>query len=87
MARLSKKDMKELREFCSLGCDYSGTEEIMNELITDTLHELCSIEYLRPDEIELNIDDEFISTLDEFVREFWEKAVEAILNVVETQGR
>lgn len=87
MAKLSKKDMEELREFCSLGCDYSGTEEIVNELITDTLKELCSEEYLRADEIELNLDGEFISTLDEFVREFWEKAVEAILNVVETQGR
>lgn len=38
------------------------------------------------DEIGLTDDKEF-ATLDDFVRIFWEKAVEKILNVVETQGR
>lgn len=30
---------------------------------------------------------EEFTTLDDFVRIFWDKAVEKILNVVETQGR
>ena len=85
MSKLSNKDMRELRDFCSLGCDYSGAEEIMHELTEDTLKELSSQQSLRSDEIELTWDDEFISTLDEFVRTFWNKVADAILNVVETQ--
>ena len=31
-AKLSKKDMEELREFCSLGCEFSGTAETVREI-------------------------------------------------------
>lgn len=83
MGRISKRKMEELREHCSLGCEYSGTEEIVSEIVTEVLTELGS-DLTCADEIGLTNDDEF-ATLDDFVRAFWEKAVEAILNVVETQ--
>lgn len=90
MGKLSKKDMEELRETCSLGCEYSGTEEIVSELVHDTLEEMdksgMKTIMRSADEIGLTDDKEF-ATLDDFVRIFWEKAVERILNVVETQWR
>lgn len=84
MGRLSKRDMEELREFCSLGCEYSGTEEIVNDLTGEVLAELGAV--CSADEISIH-EDGFgnICTLDVFVRAFWEKAAEKILNVVETQ--
>lgn len=85
MGKLSKKDMDELREHCSLGCEYSGTEEIVSEIVAEVLTELGS-DLTCGDEIGLTNEEEFV-TLDDFVRGFWEKAVETILNVVETQGR
>lgn len=33
MGKLSKRDMEELRETCSLGCEYSGTEEVVSEIV------------------------------------------------------
>lgn len=85
MGKLSKKDMDELREHCSLGCEYSGTEEIVSEIVTEVLTELGS-DLTCADEIGLTNDEEF-ANLDDFVRAFWERAVEKILNVVETQGK
>lgn len=90
MGRLSKKDMEELRETCSLGCEYSDTEEVVSELVHETLEIMdksgMKTDERSADEIGLTDDKEF-ATLDDFVRIFWEKAVEKILNVVETQGR
>lgn len=84
MGKLSKRNMEELREHCSLGCEYSGTEEMVSEIVTEVLTELGS-DLTCGDEIGLTNDEEF-ATIDDFVRAFWEKAVEAILNVVETQN-
>ncbi len=90
MGKLSKKDMQELRETCSLGCEYSGTEEIVSGIVHETLEEMdkSGMETIMrsADEIGLTDDREF-ATLDDFVRIFWEKAVEKILDVVETQGK
>lgn len=33
VAKLSKKDMEELREFCSLGCEFSGTAELLERIV------------------------------------------------------
>ncbi|MCI8483482.1 MAG: hypothetical protein HFH41_03980 [Lachnospiraceae bacterium] len=89
MGKLSKKDMEELREFCSLECEYSGTEEMVSEIVHDTLESMdksgMKTITRKADEIGLTDDKEF-ATLDDFIRIFWEKAVEAILNVVSTQG-
>ena len=35
----------------------------------------------------IDLDEDVVCTVEDFAREFWEKAVEKILNVVETQGR
>lgn len=86
MGRLSKKDIEELREFCSLGCDYSGTKEIVSDIVSETLKEIGGTDLRFADEIALSDGNDF-ATLDDFVRVFWEKAVEKILNVVETQGK
>ncbi len=89
MGKLSEKDMEELREVLSLSCEYSGTEEIVSEIVCETLEIMdksgMKTEMRSADEIGLTDDKEF-ATLDDFVRIFWEKAVEKILNIVETQG-
>ncbi len=89
MGRLSEKDMEELREVLSLGCEYSGTEETVSEIVCETLEVLdesgMETEVRSADEIGLTDEKEF-ATLDDFVCIFWEKAVEKILNIVETQG-
>ena len=87
MGRLSKRDMEELREICSLGCDYSGTEEIVSDLVHDTLKEMGGTDLRSADEIGLTDGESEFATLDDFITVFWDKAVEKILNVVETQGR
>lgn len=87
MGKMSKRDMQELREFCSLGCEFSGTEETVREIADEVLKEngceLCQCD----DASVTDWDDDTVCTLEDFARAFWEKAVEKILNVVETQGR
>lgn len=85
MGKLSKKDMGELREFLGRGCDYAGTQEVVNNLVAETLKEIGT-EYPYGDEISLFDGDDQFSTVDEFANIFWDKAIEKILNVVETQG-
>lgn len=50
----------------------------------DKDEEMGSTDLRCADEIGLTDDKEF-ATLDDFIRIFWDKAVEKILNVVETQ--
>lgn len=87
MAKLSKEDIEELREFCSLGCEFSGTEEIVREIANEVLKEngceICQCD----DATIIDWDDDTICNVEDFAFTFWEKAVEKILNVVETQGR
>lgn len=84
----TREDIEDLREHCSLGCEYSGTRETVSELVYETLEEMdeagMKTDLRSADEIGSTDDEEF-ATLDDFVRIFWEKAVESILNVVETQ--
>lgn len=56
------------------------TAQVLEELDSDTTY---------GDEVGLVDSDrgEEFTTLDDFVRIFWDKAVEKILNVVESQGR
>ena len=88
MGKLSKKDREEMREFCSLGCEYSGTEEVVSEIVYETLESMdksgMKTVMRTADEIGL-VDGKEFATLDDFVRIFWEKAVEKILDIVETQ--
>lgn len=88
MGKLSKRDIEEIKEFLSRGCEYSGTEETISEIVYETLESMDKSgfhSYTRSaDEIALVEDDAF-ATLDEFVNIFWDKTVEKILCVIETQ--
>lgn len=87
VAKLSKKDMEELREFCSLECEFSGTAEIVREITDEVLQENGCHSCQCDDATVIDLDEDVVCTVEDFAREFWEKAVEKILNVVETQGR
>ncbi len=87
MSKLSKKDIEELREFLLRGCEYAGTQETVTEIANETLKEfdcrLCQCD----DAYVMDWDDDEVCTLDDYVNKFWDKAVEKILNIAETQGR
>lgn len=83
MARIPKKTIENLREFMSRGCEYSGTQDIVNEMVHETLEELGT-QYPYGEEVSLYDGAEF-STVEEFANTFWDKAVEKILNVLETE--
>lgn len=84
MAKISKKTINNLREFMSRGCEYSGTQEIVDDLVHTTLKEIGT-EYPYGDEITLFDGDDQFSSVEEFANLFWDKAVEKILNVLETE--
>ena len=88
MGKLSRRDMEELREACSYDCGYTDTEEVVKDITAQVLEELDS-DTTYGDEVGLVDSDrgEEFTKLDDFERIFWDKAVEKILNVVETQGR
>lgn len=85
MGKISKKTIENLREFMNRGCEYSGTQEIVNDLMNESLRKMGA-EIIQADDVGLiDWDDETIGTLDEFANIFWDKAVEKILNVLETE--
>lgn len=85
MAKISKKTINSLREFMDRGCEYAGTQEVVDNLVTETLEEIGT-EYPYGDEISLFDGDDQFSTVGEFANIFWDKAVEKILNVLETEN-
>lgn len=84
MSKLTKQDMEELRECCSYSCEYTRTEEVVQEITAETLEELGA-DTRYPDEVGLEDDIHEFATLDDFLRIFWDKAVERILNAVESK--
>lgn len=85
MSKISKKTINNLREFMNRGCEYSGTQEVVNDLMNESLREI-GVEKIQADDVALiDWDDETIGTLDIFANTFWDKAVEKILNVLETE--
>lgn len=84
MKKLSNKDIEELRDFLSLGCEYSGTNETVSDLIYKTLQEFDTSNYYG-DEIGLTDGENEFTTLNDFIVLFWEKAIDKILNVISTQ--
>lgn len=84
MAKISKKTINNLREFTSRGCEYSGTQEVVNDLVHITLKEIGT-QYPYGDEVTLFDGDDQFSTVEDFANLFWDKAVEKILNVLETE--
>lgn len=83
MAKISKKTIENLREFLDRGCDYAGTQDIVDEITTEVLRGLKSKSY--GDEIGLVDADGEFSTVEEFANMFWDRAVVAFLNVLATE--
>ena len=67
------------------GCEYSGTQETVNELMNESLRKMGE-EIIQADDVTLiDWNEETIGMLDDFANIFWDKAVEKILNVLETE--
>ena len=81
--KISKKKIEELREFLSRGCEYAGTQDIVNEIKVETL-EAMGCDY-SPDEVGLEWNGEMFGVVDDFADLFWDKAVEAFLNILSTE--
>lgn len=84
MAKLSKKDIEELRDIFSLGCDYADTKTVVHEVADKTLQDLgvdLGIECM------LVTDGEYEGNigLDDFVDNFYSNIIQNILNVIATQ--
>lgn len=85
MGKISKKTINNLKEFMDRGCEYSGTQEVVDDLVHETLEEIGT-EYPYGDEVNLYDGDDPFSSVEEFANIFWDKAVEKILHVLETEG-
>ena len=57
--------------------------EIADEVLQENGCHSCQCD----DATVIDLDEDVVCTVEDFARYFWEKAVEKILNVVETQGR
>lgn len=84
MAKLTEKDMEEIKDILSLGCEYADTKTVVHETADDTLRDIgidLGIECM------LVVDGEYEDSigLDEFVDKFYSNMIEKILNVVATQ--
>ena len=84
MAKLTEKDIEEIKDILSLGCDYADTKTVVYETVDDTLRDMginLGIECM------LVVDGEYEDSigLDEFVDKFYSNMIEKILNVVATQ--
>lgn len=84
MAKLTEKDIEEIKDILSLGCDYADTKTVVYETVDDTLRDMgidLGIECM------LVVDGEYEDSigLDEFVDKFYSNIIEKILNVVATQ--
>ena len=84
MAKISKKTIDNLREFMDRGCEYAGTQDVVDEIVTEVLSSLGS-KYPYGDEIGLVDADGEFNTVDEFANMFWDRAVIAFLNVLATE--
>ena len=84
MAKIPEETINNLREFMNRGCDYAGTQEIVDDLVHEALEEIGT-EYPYGDDISLFDGDNQFSSVAEFANLFWDKAVECILNVIETE--
>lgn len=83
--KISKKKIEELREAMKIGGDeLYGTEEVIDDAVTEILIKFKSGTVF-PDEIGLTDGDEEFSTLDDFVREFWDRAVDLIFNFIDSE--
>lgn len=75
------RNIDNLKEILSRGCDYTGTQEVVNDLVSKILKRLGS-NCIYGDEIGLiNYDGEF-SNLEKFANLFWDESISIFLNVI-----
>lgn len=76
-----------LREFFDRGCEYSGTQEQINDWTQEVIKEFDpkSTSYFNDCMITNYDGSEVLGSLDDFVDMFWDKAIEGILNVIATE--
>ena len=84
MNAINENTLEHIREFLSRGCEYSGTQEIINETCHSILTEHTKYPY-SDDVFLVDLDDNTVMQLDEFVDKFWDAAVEMIMNVLATE--
>lgn len=84
MAKISKKTINNLRKLMNIGCEYAGTQDVVDEIMTEVLSDLES-KYPYGDEIGLVDADGEFNTVSEFANMFWDRAVIAFLNVLATE--
>ena len=84
MGKIPKKTIDNLKEFMNRGNEYSDTQEVVDDLVRETLKEIGAL-YPYGDVVNLFDGAAFFGTVDEFANIFWDKAVEKILNVLETE--
>lgn len=83
--KISKKKIEELRESMKIGGDECyGTADVIDDAVTEILIKFKSGTVFA-DEIGLTDEDEEFATLDDFIREFWDKAVDLILNFISSE--
>lgn len=86
MAKISRKTLGNLREFLDRGCDYSGTQEELHDMVTEILDRMGAPEPSGWDELEIKDDTGLVvCVLQDFSEAFWDAAVERILNVLMTE--
>lgn len=79
---ISKEKIEQLREEMKIGSyECYGTEEIVNDTVTDILKGLGS-ELTFADEIGLTDGDVEFATLYDFVEIFWDRSVDLFLNFI-----
>ena len=85
MGKLSKKDMEELEDIFSLGCEYADTKTVVHEVADKTLEVMGSDLGI---ECMLIVDGEYEDAicLEEFVDLFYSHIIEKVLNVISSQG-
>lgn len=81
---IRKNNLEEIRDFLDRGCEFAGTQQIVDDIAADILFEMGA-EYPFPDEIILNDgDDSDLGVLSDFAEKFWDKSVDMIMNVLES---
>lgn len=70
MSKLSKKDMEELREFMDRGCEYAGTQEIVDDLMNESLRKM-GVKMIYAEDVQLvDWDESSLGTLEDFCNNF-----------------
>ena len=85
--KIIKKGYGRTKRVLFVGVRIQRTAETVREIADEVLQENGCHSCQCDDATVIDLDEDVVCTVEDFAREFWEKAVEKILNVVETQGR